>query len=285
MPTLRDIKRHITSVESIAKITNALEAVAMSRIGRLTARAQATRPFATRSWTVLNHLAATAAAQLAGNPVFCGHDAVERIGLLVISSDKGMVGSFNSDIVAHAVGYAEQQTVPVDVIALGRIGRESMLGRGYPVHADFASTESPETAEISSVAQVLLQGFGGRSFQEVVMVFATGGRGTPIHPLTRPLLPLRPSEGEVHREYIYEPDPEELLRGLLPRIIRFQVFQAHLESLIAENMSRRMAMRTATLNANDLIGDLSRSYNKARQENITAEMVDLLGGSATAALA
>lgn len=284
MASLRDIKRHIVSVQSIAKITGALEAVATSRVSKLVAQSKDTRHFAERSWRVLNHLAA-AETQLADLPVLRGYGTVERIGLLVISSDKGMVGSFNDSIVSLSVEYAESQSAEVQVIALGRLGREALLKRGYTIHADFGSSDSPETADIASVARVLLQGFDEGSFQQVIMAYSTGGRGTPVRPVTRLLLPLQPSEPESPREYLYEPDPETLLRGLLPRIVRFQVFHAHLESLIAENVSRRMAMRAATQNATDLIGELTRSYNKARQESITSELVDLLAGSASTALA
>ena len=119
MASLRDIKRHIASVQNIAKITGALEAVAASRINKLVAREQEARPFAERSWRVLNHLAA-AGTQLEGVPMLRGYDNVERIGLLVISSDRGMVGSFNDNIVSRAVEYAEAQSAEVGGSVLSR---------------------------------------------------------------------------------------------------------------------------------------------------------------------
>jgi len=189
MPTLREIKGHISSVQSIAKVT----------------RVENTRAFAEKSWEVLNHLASAAEPHVQGNPVFCGYPAVERTGMLLITSNKGMVGAYDHNIIALASEHLMVRDIPAEVVTLGTVGRAAMLRRGYHIHADFS---------------------------------------------------------------------------LLDKIIRFQIHQAFLEAATAENASRVIAMRTATKNATDLVDHLKLNYNKVRQQTITAELVDILGGSA-----
>ena len=276
MASLREIKRHIASVQSISKITGAMEVVAEARIRRLRAREEATTAFALRSWQVLNHLAAAAEDEGREDPVFTGYADVSHIGILLITSGRGLVGAYNENVISLAIEFAQSQSAAIEMITVGRTGREAMLRRGYPIHADFASEERLELHDIAAVAQVILDGFEQRTFENVVMAYTQFGRGTTLRPTLRQLLPLTPSEMTGRRNYIYEPQPKRLLDALLPRIIRFQIYHAYLEAVIAENAARRAAMHAATQNADDLIAQLHLGYNKARQEHITAELMDIL---------
>ena len=156
-----------------------------------------------------------------------------------------------------------------------------MLHRGYPIHADFDHLEEKGGfAEINPVSQVVLDGFRDRVFDQVAIAYTQFGPGVRLKPTVRQLLPVRPLESPGSLRYIYEPGPREILLALLPRFVRFQLYRCFTESLAAENISRMIAMRTATRNANDLMHDLVIDYNKARQQSITAEILDIIGGSA-----
>ena len=282
MPSLRELRRHVASVESIAKITNAMEVVSSARVHRLRSRAEATHPFAVKSWEVLSHLASASEAQIQENPLFCGYGQAKSIGMLLITSERAMVGAYNHNIISFALEYAHSQQASVEVITLGRAGRAAMLREGCAVHADLTPPgDRADIASLSPVARVVVDGFAQRTFEQVTLVYTQFQEGVRLQPTARQLLPLCPTEESKPRQYIYEPDPVTLIQELLPRIIRFQIYQAYLESLLAENTARMAAMHTATQNAEQLIDRLTLSYNKARQEAVTAEILEILVGSLT----
>jgi F-type H+-transporting ATPase subunit gamma len=280
MPTLRDIKGHISSVRNIAKVTRALEMVAAARNHRLIARVESTRVFADKSWEVLNHLASAADVQVRENPLFCGYSQIDKIGMLLITSDRGMVGAYDGNILAMANGYIKAHAGRVQVITIGKVGRTAMLRQGVPIHAEFTNlSDNLDITDMTPVARVLLDGFSSHLFDEVVIAYTQFRKGVRLKPEIRQLLPVCPEAQPETRTYIYEPEPSALLMALLPRLVRFQLYQAYLESLAAENTARMVAMHAATENATEIIGDLTISYNKARQQAITSEILDILGGA------
>lgn len=280
MPSLRDIKEHRQSVQSIAKVTKALDVVSRAKSHRLQSRIEQTRAFASHSWELLEHLAATVAEETLRDPALTGHESVNRIALLLVSSDKGMAGPYDDNVIALASRFLDQSDVPVDLITIGRVGREAMLRRGHPIHADFPDlNEDSDLEDLTPVARILLEGFHSREFDQVALAYTEFQPGSRLMPSVKQLLPVTDVEAIRPRSYIYEPNPNELLRSLLPRIVRFQVYEAFIESLAAENTSRARAMSAATQNANELIRHLDLSYNKERQRAITEEINDILGGS------
>ncbi len=280
MPTLRDIKSHIGSVRNIAKVTRALEMVAAARNQRLIAQVESTRVFAEKSWEVLNHLASAAEADVRQSPLLCGRPTVDRIGMLLITSDRGMVGAYDANVLSLAERYLEAHPQQAQLITIGKVGRTSMLRRGVAIHAEFTNLgDRIDIADLTPVARVLQDGFDNRIFDQVVVAHTQYRTGARLRPTIRQLLPVCPDPSVDTREYLYEPSPNELLLALLPRLIRFQIYEALLESLAAENISRMVAMHTATQNASDVIDGLSVSYNKARQQAITSEMLDIVGGA------
>jgi len=281
MPTLRDIRAHISSVSHIARVTRAMEMVATARSRRLQDRVASTRLFASKSWEVLTHLTAAVGSEVSEDPIFCGRSALHRLGMVLITSDAGMVGPYNHNVISKAVAHIRSRGMPTELITIGGQGRRAMLGRGYSVYADFGPLEDlTGITAMTSVARLLLDGFRDQVFDQVVVGFTQFRPGARLKPTVRQLLPVCPAQAPEARDYIYEPDAGHLLLALLPRFIRFQVYHCFLESLAAENVSRMVAMRTATQNARDLIGDLTISYNKARQQTITSEIMDIVGGAA-----
>jgi F-type H+-transporting ATPase subunit gamma len=278
MPTLRDIKGHIQSVGSIAKVTKAMEMVSAAQSHRLEARVRNTYPFAARSWEVLDHLAGAADETVRRHPMFSGHPRVERLGVVLFTSDRGMVGAYDMNVIAAANQFLRQRGLPADFVTIGRMGREQMLHQGHAIHADLTLDDRADLVAITPIAELVLDGFVDGAFQEVVIAYTQFHQGARLKPIVEPLLPIRATGALERREYLYEPSPEELLRELLPRMIRFRLYQAFLEAQAAEHTARMLAMHQATRNAQDITSQLTLGYNRARQQAITSELTDILGG-------
>ena len=309
MPSLRDTRRHIQSVESINKLTKAMAVVSMARSHRLRSLVENCRGFAVMSWQVLVRTVMSAENDVREMPLFRGYGSQSRLGLALITSDRGMVGPYNHNIVQFVSDYLQrrQQELPefeAHLITIGRIGRERLLEtHAMPhvrLHADIASPSSGDgIASFTPIARLLLDGFAQGTFDHIAIAYTQPRNGALVQAKIRQLLPLcnimqvkaemLPVGIEAARdqqehlvastEYIYEPSPRDLLKTLLPRVIRCQIYKAYLESLVAENASRTVAMRSATKNGDQLIARLRLTYNKVRQETITSDLLDIIGGS------
>ena len=300
MPSsLRDIRRHMQSVQRIRKVTRAMEIVSMARNQRLQMLLRQSQAFADMSWRILNHLAQASTPVVRQLPIYAGYGTRDNLGLVVITSNSGMVGSYNHDILQHIDHHLDDlsrqsPTMKAHIITIGRTGRNHYAGSEHPantiLHADIPMPSSRQGIEaFTPVAKLLLDGFSSGDFDHLAIAYSQARAGSLFKPRIRHLLPLgdiaatESNESDETSaapvEYIYEPDPEQLVRSLLPRIIRFQLFEAYLQAQVAENTARSMAMRSATKNGQELIQELEMTYNKARQETITAELVDLMAGS------
>jgi F-type H+-transporting ATPase subunit gamma len=305
MPSLRDIRRHVQSVHSINKVTKAMEVVALARNRRLTALSESSRGFAELSWRVLQHLAEAAGPELADLPVYRGRSAIGALGLVVFTSDRGMVGGYNHKVLTLVTNYlnqrhAQDDSLRIELITVGRIGRNHWASSTRPpyvhLHADLPlPSERQGIDAFTALARLVLDGFAQGNLDQIAVAYTQARSGALLQPAIRHLLPLAQADTAQGQAlaatakgrrrsgtpvtYLYEPEPEELLRTLLPRIIRFQLYEAYLQSRVAENTSRMFAMRSATQNGQELIDQLATTYNKARQQAITSELLDIIGGS------
>jgi len=280
MPTLRDIKGHMQSVSSISKVTKAMQVIAAAKSHRLKSRVDDTRNFSERSWEVLAHLVEARQVAAGDDPIFGGYADPKRLGVILITSNRGMVGAFDQMVISLAENHISQRGLPTQAITVGRVGREHMRRRGFTILADYSTLDDRTSMDkLTPLAYTALDGFRGRIFDELVIVYTQFGASNRLTPQVRRLLPISTENSMSKREYIFEPDADELIRELLPRVIRFQLYEAFLESQTAENTARMIAMHQATRNADDLQSDLARRYNKIRQQAITAELNDILGGA------
>jgi F-type H+-transporting ATPase subunit gamma len=268
------------SVKSIAKVTGAMEAVAVAKNHRLRSRAEESGPFARASWRILTHLAAATNPEIRNSPLFSGYDALERLGVLLIAGDRGMAGGYNRKVVQEAVEHIETHDDPVSLLVIGKEGRDMISAEGYDLEAYFPLTDQDtEPEDVTEVTRALMGGYREARFQRAIMVYTPFVPGKEPTPRTRQLFPIRPTEELPPRHYIFEPHAEEVLSSLLPQALRFQVYEAFLTSLTAEHASRAVAMRKATQNGNELIERLTLDYNKARQASITEDLMDIVGGA------
>jgi F-type H+-transporting ATPase subunit gamma len=294
LSSIREIRRRIRSVKNIAQVTRAMQMVAASRMRRAQEQVLATRPYAAKAEEILTHLAAQRGVDESLHPLLQHRDTIRRVGLVLITGDKGLSGSYNHNMIQRAWRFISESPYPVEVITVGKRGRDAMWRLGQKIVAEFSNLPpQPGVLDVAPIARTAVQGFISGQF-DVVYLAHTGFVNTLVQrPEIWQLLPLQPVQLEKmpldkHRraepslavgEYIYEPDPGTILESVLPRFTELQVYQTVLESLASEHSARMVAMRNATENANDLLADLTLTYNRARQEAITKEMLDIAGGA------
>ncbi len=285
MATIREIRRRIKSVQSTAKITRAMEMIAASKIRRAQERDIAGRPYADLMRQVLGDLAAQRQEGDEIHPLLIQRP-VNRIALVHITPDRGLCGGLNANVNRGAVSFILEQGVPVTIVAVGRKGRDFMMRCGQEVRAEFTRLgDRPPLADILPIARVVIDDYATGLVDEVYLCYAQFVTTMTQRPAIWRLLPIEPAaiEARLNVEYIYEPSPFAVLAELLPRFVEMQLYHAILESIASEQSARMVAMRAATDNANELIEDLTLTYNKARQEMITKELLDIIGGAAALA--
>ncbi len=294
MATAREIKRRIRSVDNIGQITRAMEAVAASKMRRAQDQVLGTRTYAQKAWEVLTHLASQWEADEAMHPLFQVRP-VSAIGLVLITSDRGLCGAFNHNMIRRALEFIEaSEGTTVQLITVGRTGRNLMLRLGQPIVAEFSDLPaSPRLIDVTPIARVAIDGFLEGQFDLVYLAYTDFVTTLTQRPAVKRLLPIRPTDLETQAmaeyvgdvrptmvsEYIYEPDPRAILDEVLPRFTELQVYQAVLESIASEHSARMVAMRNASESAAELVEGLTLVFNKARQQAITREIMDISGGA------
>lgn len=296
MSTTREIRRRIKSVKNIAQITRAMEAVSASRVRRAQEQVLATRPYARLAWEVLSHLASQPTADGKLHRLLEVRPQVDTVGVVLLSSDRGLCGAFNHNVVRTAASFIGQLDTPAKLITVGRRGRELMWRRHYTIMAEFSGLPAaPGIVDIAPIAHTAIEAYLNNTVDQVYLAYTVFVSRMRQEPAVMRLLPLRPTEmgdqavtaylkgAQPERlkvtQYIYEPSPEVILDTILPRFTVLQVYQAILESLASEHSARMVAMRNATDNALSLIDDLTVGYNKVRQQSITSELLDIAGGA------
>lgn len=295
MASIREIKRRIKSVKNIAQVTRAMQMVAASRMRRAQEQALASRPYAAKSWEILTHLAAQRGDAQQLHPLLAQRAEIKNVAIIMITADRGLAGAYNGNIIRTVLRFMrENEKEDAGLITLGRKGRDFMIRYGRNVFAEFTDLPARPTAlDITPIARLAIDGFLMGEYDEVHLAYTDFINTLSQEPTVRLLLPIRPGSVEskvmseylspeppkAMAEYLYEPDPATLLDRLLPSFTELQIYQALLEALASEHSARMVAMRNATENANELIGDLTLTYNKVRQEAITKEMLDIAGGA------
>lgn len=280
---LRIIRRRIRSIQSAAKITRAMELVAASKMRRAQLNALAARPYAERLRWVLADLAETLGLIDAAdrNPLFQERAEVKNVELIYVTPSRGLAGSLVSNLNRRASQFVLDTGKQTRVVAVGRKGRDFMRRTGQNVVAEFLDLgDYPAYSDVRIIAQVAIQDFLNGDADEVHLLYAEFVNTVTQRPTVFKLLPIEPptDTATARVDYIYEPSREEVLAELLPRYIERQVYGAILEAGASEQSARMVAMRNATDNANELMSDLTLVYNKARQEAITSELLDIVGG-------
>jgi F-type H+-transporting ATPase subunit gamma len=285
MATLRDIKRRIRSVESTQKITKAMKLVAAAKLRRAQERVIGARPYAQKMRELL--------ASLVGRVGDDSHPLlVRRPGarkrLVVITADKGLCGAFNSNVLRAATHFLrEGDNVDVTLVVVGKKSRDFFRRRQWPVKSEMLGFfDRLAYAHAQELAGGLMSAYLADEVDEVHLIYNEFRSVAVQHVTRQQLLPIVQADvqaGEANAaagdEYIFEPGPDAILAALLPRHVTTQVYRALMESVAGEFGARMTAMEAATKNAKEMIDVLTIQYNKARQERITKELLDIVGGA------
>ena len=284
MATLQQIQRRIRSVQNTAKITKAMELVAASKMRRAQAAALAARPYAEKMRWILSDLAETIQAQdpTELHPLLRPREEVKRIEVVHVTPDRGLSGGLPTSLNRHTASFLlEQRPKEVRLICAGSKGRDFFQRMGQEVVAEFINIgDQPSLEDVRPIAQVAMEDFMNGQADEVYLLYAYFESTMVQRPEMFKLLPVEPrlDKSTLGIDYIYEPTREEVMAELLPRYVERQLFGAIVESIASEQSARMVAMRSATENANEMIDDLTLVYNKARQDSITRELLDIAGG-------
>ncbi|HYM15720.1 MAG TPA: ATP synthase F1 subunit gamma [Dehalococcoidia bacterium] len=281
MATVRQIKRRVRSVTSIAKVTKAMELVAGSKMRRSQARALAARPYAEKMMEILGDLARQRAEDEEAHPFLTARPARNTL-ILYLGPNRGLAGGLPSNLSRKAASFALEQETPVSFVTVGKKARDFVVRAGQPLVAEFTMPDYPGIADTLAVTGIIVDEYQSARADRVFLLYPKFINTAVQTPAVRQLLPIEAHDIEDRTakdiDYIYEPSAKGVLDQLLPRYIEMTVYQSILETEASELSARMVAMRNATESANEMIQTLTLVYNKARQEQITKELLDIVGG-------
>jgi F-type H+-transporting ATPase subunit gamma len=283
MATLRDIKRRIKAVQSTSKITKAMKMVAAAKFRRAQQRMFEMRPYADRMNTILSSLAGGAAGE--SHPLLVVRPR-KNIEVLVLTSDRGLCGAFNTNILKAAAKYMKElqnDDFTVSVSAVGRKARDYYKRRNVDLRKVWTGISGKISyANAQEIAAEIIENYTNETVDEVVLIYNEFKSAIAQKVVITKLLPMAPIQGTEEAlpvfNYVFEPSRGEIFSQLLPKNVEIQIFRALLESQASEEAARMAAMENATKAANEMIDSLTLQYNKARQASITKELMDIVGG-------
>src|SRR5512141_2648240 len=289
MASAREMRLRINSVKNISQVTRALEAVSAAKVRKSVQAVTATRAYATKAWQVLTHVAAQPGHQSL-HPLLTERPNPKTALAIVVTSDRGLAGAYNTNVVRFIGQHFDHYRLPVKYIAVGRKGSELLIRRRKALLADFSNLPAaPSFADVSAIGRLAVDEFQKGEADEVYLVYTDFINVARQITTVKKLLPLQIA-GDQHvmelekrtgpaAAYEYEPDMRELLDEIIPRFTALQVYQAILESQASEHAARMVAMHSATDNARELAGAYELQYNKMRQQTITNDILDIVGGA------
>ncbi len=280
MASQREIRQRIGAVRNIKQITRAFQFVAASKLKRAQDATLAARPYSDKLDEVLADLAAVLDGE--DHPLLASREDGKRL-IVLITTDRGLAGPLNTNIIRFAAREITQYPGDLTVVTVGRKGRDAMRRAGVPLEAHFAGFgDRPGFADVLPLARLITDDFLAGTYGRVDIIFPRFVSTLTQRPEQFELLPIKPTpdtEGIPGNQFIFEPSASAVLERLVPRYVATRLYQAVLEAKASEELSRMVAMKAATENAEDLIEDLTLSYNKVRQTNITREMIEIASGA------
>jgi F-type H+-transporting ATPase subunit gamma len=291
MPGLKEVRLRIASVKSTQQITNAMKMVAASKLRRAQNAILRLRPYAAKLREILQNLSGS--IENSQESVFSDVRPNEKVVLIVLTSNRGLCGAFNTNVIKTTVGllhstYSKQYSANnLQLITIGRKGTEYFRKRKYPVlesHDELFDTLTFD--RVSELAGSLMKRFAGREADSISIIYNQFKNAASQNLVVEQYLPIAPAtegkgkkDARTEADYIFEPDKETIVRELIPKTLRIQLFKAVLDSFASEQGARMTAMHQATDNAKNLLRDLNLSYNKARQAAITKELLEIVSGA------
>jgi F-type H+-transporting ATPase subunit gamma len=259
-----------------------MEMIATSKMRRAQERGLAGRPYDEKIRQVIADLAALPQNGAVPHPLL-QHRPINRAAIVLITTDRGLCGGLNANINRSTAGFILEQNLPVTLICVGRKGLDFMRRYGRDIQAEFTWIgDQPSLLDTLPISRIIIDDYNNGVIDAAYLAYTQFVSTLTQRPVIQPILPVEPAAIPTAQniDYIYEPNPATVLSGLLPRFVEMQIYHAVLESIASEQSARMVAMRNATENAGELIEDLTLMYNKARQESITRDLLDIVGGVA-----
>jgi len=279
----------IKSVKDLAQVTRALKTVSASKVRKAVAANYASYPYSQKAWSVLVSLAAQP-GHASLHPLLCERKSINRVLVIMVSSDRGLAGSYNVNVLRNTLEFFDNFDHPVDYVCIGKKGRDMLMRRKARVIAEFTDLQDPvKFMDISPISHLVVEDYLAGTYDQVYISFTRYRSMTKQTTEIRKILPLEVDRSSLSKKieiigeksvFTYEPEETEILDEIIPRFTGMQIFQAVLTSQASEHAARTLAMSNATDNANELVGILQLEYNKIRQQNITNDMLDIVGGAA-----
>lgn len=285
MAGAKEIRSKIASIKNTQKITRAMEMVAASKMRKTQERMRASKPYATKIYNVVRHLARASSEY---RHPFMDAREIKRVGLIVITSDRGLCGGLNSNLLRETIKTVREwqnKGTEVDLCVVGRKGQAFFRRVGGRVLASIDQLgDKPSISDLIGIVKVMLDAYDKGEIDALHVVYNEFVNTMTQKPTVKQLLPLPIADEDSkalghHWDYIYEPDARELLDALLERYIELQAYQAVVENIACEQAAKMIAMKSATDNAGELIKEFQLAYNKARQAAITQELAEIVGGA------
>lgn len=285
MASLRDIQNKIVGVKKTKQITKAMNMVASAKLRGAQSRIERFRPYADKFHDILIDLASRADASV--HPLLEKRELIKNIGIVLVTSDKGLCGSFNANLCVAASKLAKQKEAEgktVKFICIGKKGRDFVRKTSFEIVAQYAENMTNFDFQLASeTGNIVIDGYLAGQFDEVHIVYGKFVNIARQEAMSSQILPAETSEAEeaqgASSEYIFEPSVEGLLAELLPRYVKVQMYRGLLDTSASEHAARMSAMDNATKNCDEMVGSLTLVYNKARQASITTQLMDIVGGA------
>ncbi len=276
---IKEIKSRIKGVQSTHKITKAMEVVSSTKFKRYSKLVGESRPYSEAMDGILKNIATGIKNEK--NPLFDGKDVVKKIGVVLMTSDRGLCGGFNSQA-AKALERlkAENPDKKVSIIAVGKKGRDYCKKRDYDLKGEYIQL-IPESMfeKAKEISENIVDFYLEDIFDEVYIIYSKFVSAVSSDLTTKRLIPIEKVESESNEPYIFEPSAEYILSTLLPKYLNIVLYQSILDNTASEHAARKTAMKNATDNADELVGSLTLQYNRARQAAITQEIAEIVSGS------
>lgn len=282
MPSVRDIKRRIRSIENTGQVTNAMALIAASKMARAQNAVQSSRPYEEKITNVVTALSAQVSGTESVHPLLEERD-VNTIGLMVIGPDRGLCGGLISNLSRFASSFVSSNEQEIRSIAVGRKSRDVLVRCGLTPTESFSDLgDRVVKTDTESISKLLMDQYSSGEIDAMYLCYSKFISTTTQEPVIEKVIPIDSGDSENNNalDYIYEPSTDMVLGGLIPRYVDMKVFHAIQESIASELSARMVAMRNATDNAKSLGDDLTVVMNKLRQDSITNELLDLVGGQA-----
>ena len=285
MASLKDVRNKISGVGKTKQITKAMNMVASAKLRGAQSRMEKFRAYADRFHGVLQNLAASEMELV--HPLLCPHEEVKRIGIILVTSDRGLAGAFNINIIAAALRLAKEKRgegKEVVFYCVGKKGRDAVRKTPYAIARDMAGAMGSFDFSLADrIGIEVVSGYAAHELDEVYLVYSEFASLLRQIPTPQRILPVEPKEPEkdvprANVEYTFEPAGQALMDVLLPRVVKALIYRGLLSTSTSEHAARMTAMDNATRNCDDLIRSLTRLFNKTRQAVITNELIDIVGG-------